>query len=92
MSTETISDYADGINQKLYILLRDKREKAATPRMESWDQWIVRLFQIDSEWPKVNDDYSLGKKVLKLCRLVQKIASWKKTTYIEAFNFVTAYV
>ena len=35
MSTETISDYADGINQKLYILLRDKREKAATPRMES---------------------------------------------------------
>ena len=44
-------------------MLRDKLEKVAIPKMEKRFQWIVQLIQIDREWQKVNDDYSLRKMI-----------------------------
>ena len=56
-----MSDSVDDFNHKL-ILIRDKRENTAIPRMEKRHQWSERLIQKPKERPKVNDNYILRKK------------------------------
>ena len=48
--------YVDGFNPTPDLLLRDKSENAADPRMEKRVQLIAWLIQAEREGPKENKD------------------------------------
>ena len=79
--------YVDGFNPTPDLLLRDKSENAADPRMEKRVQLIAWLIQAEREGPKENKDWNLRESVEVMLDCTVDILTRKRNTLQISFKF-----